>query len=134
VREIKFRAWDNVANEMLHCGENVDVLFMLGSAGIECTDIRNVSPDGHDVYKEHLKYMQNTGLIDIQGKPIFEKDVIQDDEGFRWNVFYKHGAFYAECTGLMAKQLLSSVNLFGKVIGNIYENPELLKGGETPCK
>jgi hypothetical protein len=115
MREIEFRAWE----------KNLKEIIPIHSINFEAKMVNRES--AWRLFDE-VELMQYTGLIDIQGKPIFEKDVIQDDEGFRWNVFYKHGSFYAECTDLMAEQLLSSVNLFGKVIGNIYENPELVKG------
>lgn len=69
---------------------------------------------------------QNTGLIDIKGNPIYNNDLIRDDENFIWEVIYSQGAFYAECNDLLAKQLLSSINLFGKVIGNKFDNPNLV--------
>lgn len=69
---------------------------------------------------------QFTGLVDIKGKQIYNADLIKDDESFIWEVIYNQGAFYARCNDLMARQLLSSINLFGNVVGNKYENPDLL--------
>jgi uncharacterized phage protein (TIGR01671 family) len=133
MRKIKFRAWDNVENEMLYCGENVEVLFVLGSAGIECTDIRNVSPDGHDVFKQHLLYMQYTGLKDKNGKEIYEGDVVK---GYWWQkgeshrhigkVAYSMSAF--KVVGVKQyKGMSDELSPVYEVIGNIYENPELLE-------
>lgn len=69
---------------------------------------------------------QYTGLVDITGNQIFHADLIKDDENFIWEVIYSQGAFYAQCDDLMAKQLLSSINLFGNVIGNRHEHPNLI--------
>ncbi|WP_180968258.1 YopX family protein [Cytobacillus massiliigabonensis] len=69
---------------------------------------------------------QYTGLRNIHNKEIFEGDVLQDDENFKWIVKYKLGSFVAECSELMAEQLLNTINLYCKIIGNIYENPELI--------
>ena len=74
----KFRAWDNVADEMLYAGEDTDVIFVIGSAGIECTDVRNGSPSGDGIDSmDHLIYMQWTGLNDSKGTPIYESDIVK---------------------------------------------------------
>ncbi|TYS66350.1 hypothetical protein FZD47_02365 [Bacillus infantis] len=75
---------------------------------------------------EHLKFLQYTGLKSIDNQEIFDGHILQDDEGYKWVVKYKNGAFMAECGDLMAEQLLNTVNLYCKVIGNIYEHSELL--------
>ncbi|MEK5069794.1 YopX family protein [Sporosarcina sp. FSL K6-1508] len=69
---------------------------------------------------------QGTGLVDIKGNQIYNSDLIKDDENFVWEVIYSQGAFYARCNDLMARQLLSSINLFGVVVGKKYENPDLI--------
>ncbi|RDW17651.1 hypothetical protein CWR48_13920 [Oceanobacillus arenosus] len=119
---------------MLYCGEDIDVIFALGSPGIECTDIRNVSPDGHDVYKEHLKYMQYTGLTDKNGKEIYEGDVLQYDSP-SLNHQYKHQVIFVDgryrfsgMNDFVFNQMNLNYKRGYKVIGNIYENPELLEG------
>ncbi|MEK5215289.1 YopX family protein [Psychrobacillus sp. FSL H8-0487] len=125
MREIKFRLWCKDLEEIIEVNkmgfENNELWY------IECID--------HD--KELLYFsekndhvlMRYTGLLDIKGKQIYDADLIKDDENFIWEVIYKQGAFYAKCDDLMAVQLLSSVNLFGVVVGNKYDNPELL--GDT---
>lgn len=89
------------------------------------------------------QYGQFTGLKDENGKEIYEGDVIDFSyDMFVWNfdtfiakgvVVFDEGAFYVE---LLENErntkdeayLLYSINIDTiEVIGNIYENPELVK-------
>ncbi|OCT12615.1 hypothetical protein A8709_32920 [Paenibacillus pectinilyticus] len=142
MREIRFRAWDNVADEMLYAGEDFDVIFMLGSSGIECTDVRNGSPSGDGIDSmEHLIYMQWTGLNDSNGDPIYEGDIVGCEsngvERYQKRVIcydihqakYKtvpRSTYYANAGhgGWTGYELRAEC----EVLGNIHENPELLEG------
>lgn len=143
MREVKFRAWDNVADKMFYCGEDIDVFFTLGSEGIECTDIRNVGPSGDGVDSmEHLIYMQYTGIKDKYEKEIYEADITTNElyksEGVAFIVYYdnekgmfKQRPFMFKDNGRkvgpkdLTLQMDSVENK--EIIGNIYENPELLE-------
>ena len=141
MREIKYRAWDNVANEMYYTGEEELIVFIFGSNGIVADEIiLDDSEQGYHVEKlEHLQYMQYTGLKDTNSKEIYEGDILKTASGrdkgdiitvvewteFSWkeklisspvHQFYEYFDFSDE-TGNDCE-----------VIGNIYENPELLEG------
>ena len=101
----------------------------------------------HIVYSETVG--QYTGLKDKNGKRIFEGDMIKpfDDEVDKMVVEFHHGQFllclYGD-RGYMAEygweeegnygcfeaEPLSSYGDDIEVIGNIHDNPEMLKGGE----
>lgn len=132
-REIKFRAWDKEAKEVLDWADFQSELEM-----------REVFlPDQNDIV-----VMQFTGLHDKNGNEIYEGDVLENVDGRRYEVRWFNGAFWwfhppytkmdkyaasAEGGNPKANEIGSEISKFGygsvlKVIGNIYENPDLLQG------
>lgn len=79
-------------------------------------------------FREEWPVMQYTGLKDKNGKDIYEGDILcgylDDDQNFlqKATVGFLYGGFYPLCNG-------ENFFSYGKfeIIGNIYENPELLK-------
>jgi uncharacterized phage protein (TIGR01671 family) len=75
---------------------------------------------------------QYTGLTDKNGKKIFEGDILDCKSGLyeRCKVIYNEfcSAFQLECADGFSDFFLCSINHKGmEIIGNIYDNPELLK-------
>jgi uncharacterized phage protein (TIGR01671 family) len=126
MREIKFRAWDKARGVMLStdtdnfgdgCTEwygNEEYLML---SGIE------------DMAKmEQYGLMQYTGLKDKNGKEIYEGDIVSSEQ---WNpktyqVVFEDGEFGFKNSGDFYLNALHYLEKF-EVIGNIYENPELLE-------
>lgn len=112
-REIKFRAWNG--SKMVDCGILPNLM----------TDGFRAAFDGYgSIYTRDYPVMQFTGWIDAEGEPIYEGDILECDEHFLYEISWseKHACWYAsDCGGL--DDLPSNV----KVIGNIYQHPELLK-------
>lgn len=89
---------------------------------------------------EDVEFMQSTGLKDKNGVEIYEGDVINCRNSFRnpmtgsgslsinrdFKIIFKDGEFKAKGFDIRLKNILS----YSEVIGNIYENPELLEGHE----
>jgi len=119
MREIKFRAWDDDGGRMLtHEHENLagDLLEAAMSGG--------------------MPIMQYTGLKDSKGREIYEGDLLRYPHRDAFTpelgtqshdvatVRFESGCFMAGGDYL---DILANVCGRGEVIGNIYENPELLE-------
>lgn len=118
MREIKFRAWVKDEKRML-AGQDL------------CRIIANYHGLNNEEWA-NLEMMQFTGLKDKNGKEIFEGDVVRDSEYRRLTVrFNTEGDFYGLCfQGIITVFQNPSPKVIDKygieIIGNIYENPELI--------
>ena len=118
-RKIKFRAWDKRHNSM----EYINDLYWFEENGI------------HDFNNDNYIFMQNTGLKDKNGKEIYDSDIVKVTWGSGKIVFYE--AKYCESLGY--RYLRDTKNKEDDdiiciydysqmdVIGNVFNNPELLK-------
>lgn len=114
MRQIKFRAWETELKEM--------VIPPSGFRGICFAKPDKIIRDNWD----KLIWMQFTGLLDKNKKEIYEGDIckwkfLEDGDAIS-EVYYFGAAFglHGQMLNTMAKDSI-------EIIGNIYENPELLK-------
>lgn len=78
----------------------------------------------YQIRKMSCHWMQYTGLKDKHDKDIYEGDILEG----RQEVFYNKGSFFLKNTRLGCDDLLGAYGCRYAVIGNIYENPNLLDG------
>ncbi|MFA5324336.1 MAG: YopX family protein [Smithella sp.] len=120
MRPIKFRAWDKVKKIMTPVA---GVWF--GDDGSAMTVTFEPAPKTKWyvglVQGENGILLQFTGLLDKNGREVYEGDIVQNGVK-RGEVYQQYGYWTATNIG----QSLWSPEAI-EVIGNIYENPELLK-------
>jgi hypothetical protein len=76
---------------------------------------------------EELIRNQFTGVYDIDGKEIYMDDICSNEVA-KWIVVFDRGCFSAKMVGRESSMHLALRAIVGlRVIGNIYENSEILK-------
>ncbi len=118
--ELRYRAWDRVNKEMVY---DIQMAYddQYGDFHERCFWDYLYPGEGNEIQYDIMQYI---GKRDKNGKEIYEGDVVEEDglKGVvKWNkkhlkfqylTYYKSAGFYG---------------FNGKIIGNIYETPELLK-------
>ena len=121
MRDIKFRVWDNERNAMFN-SKSVDIDFLEGKIEITSDTIRY-----DEVYTDEIKdfeLMQYVGCKDKNNKEIYEGDIVKTKEHIG-QIIYSKGMFFIDVKGDFYLPIYN-VSEFMEVIGNIYENPDLL--------
>lgn len=130
-RDNKFRVWNSVSKEMTY----FDTMFFtcldhpkIGFENVKCSKI---------MIGGYTEPMQFTGLHDKNRREIWEGDVICIANNHKYEVRYSTGhefdyEWYGGCFCLFYynKRFIPFDNFAikqGEVVGNIHENPELLK-------
>ena len=130
----KYRAWDSAKKEMFK-----DTFAITESGQVVVVEQEDVVCPPDYVFVDYLVIMQSTGLRDKNGKEIFEGDILAcktDDEVINLNVFWdeEHALFMFESKKYNEQEPLAELvenNTYPfEIIGNIYENRELLEDKE----
>lgn len=127
MREIKFRVWDTFYEEMLYCNDKHDLVIGLDGKILSPILTMKGKPTGslYD-YKDNFILMQCTGLKDKNGKEIYEEDILRDVYLSPNIKHIKNPIIVKWDMWRLFDDLQSEVNTY-EVVGNLYENPELLK-------
>ena len=128
MREIKFRAWDKLGHEMLYSGNVKDEDDNTHTRMSAFFSICVETFEGK--ITKMIELMQFTGLKDKNGKDIYEGDIVRIDEEI-YSIYWHegHAGYWIK---RHPKDFDGTWNMYyvsanGEVIGNVYENPELIK-------
>lgn len=134
MREIKFRGKSYATNA-----------FEYGSLDVRGAEVFILTSDFNGENCSHLvdpdSVGQFTGMYDKQGKELYEGDIVTLDEKKEWNFYGETGVVsyidYQFAYEIPSKRKADGrrvycelIMLTPTVIGNVTDNPELLKGDE----
>jgi len=123
MREIEFRGKSVESGEWVYCL----ISLTLSPDNIYIATQKDSRIDYAKVIPETIG--QYTGLLDKNGVKIFEGDIVSH-EGLKKLIRYFDGSFIAKPIAIGSQSCHSLVNydpaLTFEVIGNIYDNPELI--------
>ena len=123
----KFRAWDSAKKEMF-----TDTFAITESGQVVVVEQEFVTSIPDYVFVDHLVTMQSTGLLDKNGKEVFVGDIIKCTRGCPHEVYLEKeygGTYVGGMPAIYLKGIREGYAWTGaeEIIGNIYENPELLE-------
>lgn len=133
MREIKFRAWKHVNTpEMFNDVQAIDFKSGMAHLGYKLSSFTERT-DKESL--DNLILMQYTGLKDKNGTEIYEGDIVENaSKDLKFQVVYEAPSFNRKWIDDTSKRyrehltepLAWNTYIICEVIGNIYENPELL--------
>ena len=139
MREIKFRAWDKEKEKMviaawrMSMNLNGNIYWKVDHYDGNFNLKEREETDGNN----RFTLMQFTGLHNKNGQEIYEGDICKysyinpmtrEERTFVWKVEWSNGAYWLHSIDdSLQDTLLWIQHKEIEVIGNIYENPELLK-------
>lgn len=122
----RFRAWDKIHKTMYEVDDIMSIDF--GESEIS---VKTLFFERTNYYNfNDIVLMQSTGFTDKNGKEIFEGDIIDSyDVGLSGIIEFRSdlGAFVSTLIEYNNFERLCNVANSTQIIGNIYENPELLE-------
>jgi len=134
-RDIKFRLWSKIGKKFIKT-DDPDLNFVINSDGY-LYSIENFYGEIYVSLQLDIVVLQFTGLQDINGKDIYEGDILKYN--FPYDGRLKHVSpvkFLETEASFGIKDIYGNeiplyritANNYFEVVGNIYENPELLEG------
>ena len=120
----RFRAWDKTCKTMYEADDIMYIDFREKEICVETLFFEKAARYDFD----DVVLMQSTGLKDKNGKEIFEGDIIDSTDGVLTGVIEFRvglGMFISDLVEYNNFERLCNVASSRKIIGNIWEHPEL---------
>lgn len=139
----RYRAWLKEDKEMIEVDDIIAINFEEKEICVQTIYFEQGLPDSRDLDYygfDDIVLMQSTGLTDSAGKEIFEGDILSietDEENVKVEVSWdsKHALFVFESKKYNEKEALGELfedsSYPFKIIGNVWEDGELLDGENT---
>ena len=120
MNNLKFRAWDKTAKKM---SKVTAIDFSTKPFRVFYKAYGN-----ENYFNKDAILMQSTGLKDKNGKEIFEGDIVRGVFSENHEIVWRkeHGCWVIQTAGTIGLTELAKYNKMFEVIGNIYEDKELL--------
>ena len=134
MRKIMFRAWDKKKKVMMYLGS----LSAVGDHYMFLNS-ENHGANSYELFMVNYEWLQGTGMRSTNNRDIFDGDIVKDDNNvaivrfgeYQANnnrIYYNEVAYgfyleYLSCKGVVDH---ATKLKYWEVIGNIYENPELI--------
>lgn len=121
----RYRAWDSAKKEMFK-----DTFAITESGQVVVVEQEDVVCPPDYVFVDYLVIMQSTGLRDKNGKEIFEGDIVKmskdvySEPTYYEIIRHRGGAYRLESKQHGCELWLRHTDC--EVVGNVYENKELL--------
>lgn len=134
----RYRAWIKTEKRMFFSDDILAIDYENEEIVTQQIYFENGLPDDRDIYCydfDEIEFMQSTGLKDKNGKEVFIGDIVKCTRGCPHEVYLEKeygGTYIGGMPAIYLKGLLSGYAWTEdeEIIGNIYENPELLEDKE----
>ncbi|MFR7036524.1 YopX family protein [Streptococcus pneumoniae] len=134
----KFRVWVKIGKRMVFSDDILAIDYENEEIVTQQIYFENGLPDDRDIYcynPDEIELMQSTGLKDKNGKEVFIGDIVKCTRGCLHEVYLEKeygGTFIGGMPAVYLKGFGDGYawTEYEEIIGNIYENPELLEVNE----
>lgn len=122
----RYRAWDKIHKTMYEVDDIMSIDFGKSEIGVKTLFFERTSRYDFD----DIVLMQSTGMTDKNGREIFEGDILDSEDSFLAGVVELRqnlGMFVSTLLKYNNFERLCNVLDSTQIIGNVWENPELLE-------
>ena len=133
----RYITWIKTEKRMIETDDLLDIDYENTEIVTQQVYFENGLPDDRDIYCydfDEIELMQSTGLVDKRGKEIFEGDIVKmpkdvySEPTYYEVVRHRGGAYRLESKQHGCELWLRHTDC--EVVGNVYENQELLEDKE----